>query len=482
LEASKAFAQLAETFSLTPFDTQLQPLIDSVLAEQGKGIYRKGTLLIPRLLVWLVLVLSICRDLNYDKALNWMLSGFRWMTDLLPTQSKLVSDGAISHARVKLGANVFRALFVKQVETFQLPVGDFHGRVSAAFDGSTGTMPDTEANRTAFGKPSARNGTAAFPQIRLMALLGIEQRRLMELAWAPYRGKGTGERALMMEIVARIICRGLLFLLDAGLFSFEFLKHLQDKQGEFIAKSPLHVKPKLIERLADESWLAEIQGKIVDPDNPPTSQGRKHWKTVSLTVRVIHISIPGFRPFWLMTNLLDPTIPARAIALHYHKRWDIEIAYDEIKTHQCATLRGQSPTTFRSKLPELVKQELYALAITYNAVRTIISQAAEQNTQDPLTISFLETFQHLLDAAPILTAACSEQRETKRNYLLELIASCLIDRPRRPRLNPRVVKVKMSKFARKNADHKGQVRDIVQGLKIIEIAAGNLSGVQTVSK
>jgi len=58
----------------------------------------------------------------------------------------------------------------------------------------------------------------------------------------------------------------------------------------------------------------------------------------------------------------------------------------------------------------------------------------------------------------------------------------LIDRPRRPRLNPRVVKVKMSKFARKNADHKGQVRDIVQGLKIIEIAAGNLSGVQTVSK
>jgi hypothetical protein len=267
--------------------------------------------------------------------------------------------------------------------------------------------------------------------------------------------------------------------MDAGLFSFDLLTAFQNKQAGFIVKAPNHVKPKLTQRLPDGSWLAEIQSKIVDPEVPPTPAGHKHWKTVTLTVRVIHVVIPGFRPFWLMTNLLDPSITAREIALHYHKRWDIEIAFDEIKTLQCATLRGQSPTTFRSKLPELVKQELYALAISYNAVRTIISQAAEQHDQDPRTISFLETLQHILDAAPILTATSSEQREPKRNYLLELIAGCLIDRPRRPRLNPRVVKVKMSKFARKNAEHKSQTRDIVQDLKIIEIETGNLPGTQS---
>ena len=478
LKAEKALANLAETFSLTPLETHLQPLIDDVLVEQGKDTYRKGTMLIPRLLVWLVLVLTMRRDLSYDKALNWMLSGFRWMTSLLPAQSKLVSDGAISHARAKLGADVFRALFVKQVGSFQSLEADFHGLVSVIFDGSTGTMPDTEENRTAFGKPSARNGVAAFPQVRLMALLAAGPRKLLDVAWAAYRGKGTGERALMLEIIERVCCTDLLFLLDAGLFSFDLLMCLQRKGAKVIVKMPLHVKPKLLERLSDGSWLAEIQGKIIDPEAPSTPKGRKTWKTVSLTMRVIHVVIPGFRPFWLMTNLLDPSIPAREIALHYHKRWDIEIAYDEIKTHQCATLRGQSPTIFRSKLPELVKQELYALAISYNAVRMIMSQAAEQHAQDPLQISFLETLEHLLDAAPILTAAPSEQRETKRNYLLELIASCLIDRPRRPRLNPRVVKVKMSKFARKNDDHKSQVRDIVQDLKIIEITAADFSGAQ----
>lgn len=32
-------------------------------------------------------------------------------------------------------------------------------------------------------------------------------------------------------------------------------------------------------------------------------------------------------------------------------------AYDEIKTHQCATLRGQVPTIIRGKRSDLVEQE-----------------------------------------------------------------------------------------------------------------------------
>jgi len=170
-----------------------------------------------------------------------------------------------------------------------------------------------------------------------------------------------------------------------------------------------------------------------------------------------------------MSNLLDPAISARALALHYHRRWDIELAYDEIKTHQCATLRGQSPTTFRSKLPELVYQEIYALALTYNVVRTLIGQASSAQGQDPSAISFVETLQHILDAAPLLTAAGPAHREQKRLYLLTLIANCLIDRPRRPRINPRVVKVKMSKFALKTAAHHSLVRDLAKELQIVDI-------------
>ena len=64
---------------------------------------------------------------------------------------------------------------------------DFHGLTSVIFDGSTGTMPDTEANPATFGKPSARTGMAVFPQVRLTPALACGK---CELA-----GRGTAAAA-----------------------------------------------------------------------------------------------------------------------------------------------------------------------------------------------------------------------------------------------------------------------------------------------
>jgi hypothetical protein len=462
-----AFAQIGDSFSFAPFAKPCQPLVDEVLVEQGQDQYRQGTILIPKLLIWLVLALTLRRDLNYHKVLNWMVSGFRWIQTLLPPQSHIVQDGAISHARVQLGVEVFRALFYKLIASLWPIAPDFHGLVSVAFDGSTGTMPDTEHNVEKFHKPTSRSGKAAFPQMRMMTLMALPVRLMLDVAYAPYAGKGTGERSLVMKILDRLIYKGLLFLLDAGLYSFEIVWKIDQADQKFIAKAPRTLKPKPIKTLPDGSYLARLTKKVEDPDAPPTKRGRKRWKEVSWIVRVIRFQIPGFRPVTLITNILDTTITARELVLHYHKRWDIEIAYDEIKTHQCATLRGQSPTTFRSKRPDLVEQELYALLIMYNMVRLLIRQAAEKQGKDPCSISFLDALQHIIDAAPLMTADGPDQQEHKFSYLLALIADCDIDRPRRPRINPRVVKVKMSKFKRKNKKHHSEERDIEKELKII---------------
>jgi hypothetical protein len=462
-----AFAQIGASFSLAPFCNILQPLIEETLTEQGKDECRQGTILAPSLLVWLVLALTLRRDLNYHKVLNWMVSGFRWQQYLLPSQSLIVKDGAISHARVKLGVEVLRVLFYKLTTSFRPIDPDFHGRISVAFDGSTGTMPDTERNGEKFNKPSSRSGNAAFPHMRMMALMALSVRLILDVAYAPYVGKGTGERALVIEILERLARTGLLFLLDAGLHSFEIVSKISQAGQEFIVKVPRSLKLKPIKTLSDGSYLARLTKKVEDLDAPPTKSGRKRWKKLSLMVRVIRFEIPGFRPVTLITNILDTTITARELALHYHRRWDIEIAYDEIKTHQCATLRGQSPTTFRSKRPDLVEQELYALLIMYNMVRLLIRRAADEHGKDPRSLSFLDALQHIIDAAPLMTADPSHQSEDKLQYLLAVIADCEIDRPRRPRINPRVVKVKMSKFGRKSKKHKSEERDIEKELKIM---------------
>lgn len=419
----------------------------------------------PKFLVWIVLAMTLRRDLNYQKVLNWLVSGVRWASLDLP--AKLLKDGAISHARVKLGYQVFHTIFQKLVDSLKHLEPDFHGFISVIFDGSNLTMPDTESNQKHFGRPKAGRGQAAFPQMRVVTLMVRSARIILDVAYAPFQGKGTGERTLMMEILQRVKRENLLFMFDAGFYSFFLLYVLHQQAQHFLMKvsSSVHLSPIAHGLLPDGSYLALIKGKVEDP--VLSTLKRKRYKKVQLLVRVVEFQIPGFRPVRLISNIMDTHITARELVCYYHKRWDIEITYDEIKTHQCATLRGQCPTIFRSKRSDLVQQELYAMLITYNQIRLLIHQAAHKHGQDPLKISFLDALQWIIDAVEKMNGASEAKKKRRIDYLLKLIAESLIDRPRRHRVTPRVVKVKISKFAVKQKKHKSQQRNLENDIKII---------------
>ena len=384
--AVEALKQVGPSFKLEPFATTIQPIIQDILAEHNKDKYRKGTILTPLLMVWLVLTLTLRRDMNYPKTLNWMVSGLRWLCLELPP--KLVKDGAISHARVKLGVPVFRDIFYKFVLSFTLITPDFYEWATLMFDGTAMTMPDTESNREKFGKPKSSRGSGAFPQMRAVALLVMSARLVFDIAYAPFSGKKTGERTLMFKILKKIKRKNFLFLFDAGFYSPFFAWHMIENGHDFIMKLSSTVKLCAVpgSHLPDGSYLAVIKGKV--EDSARSGNGRKKWKKVEIVVRVIVFQIRGFRPVRLITTILDPAITAKEIIKHYHKRWDIEIAYDEIKTHQCATLRGQMPTIIRSKRADLVEQELYAMLIMYNLLRSFIHEAASNHGKAPIVPKF----------------------------------------------------------------------------------------------
>jgi hypothetical protein len=132
---------------------QLQPIIEESLRECGKANYRKGTILTPLFTVFVVLGLAMRRDLSYPHVINWLVSGLRWLTCCLP--AKVVEDGALSHARKRLGIEVFRRIFQKMAAHQDTLVKDFHGLTSAAFDGTSATLADTPSNRERFGLPKA---------------------------------------------------------------------------------------------------------------------------------------------------------------------------------------------------------------------------------------------------------------------------------------------------------------------------------------
>ena len=186
---------------IEPFAPILSPLIKESLIEAGKDHYRKGTFLIPVFVVWLVLAITIRRDLNCYKVIEWMIVSYRWATMILP--AVLLCDGAITYARLRIGVEVFKILFFKLTMKFREIPPDFHGLVTVMFDGVVLTMPDTESNEKEFGKHKTKRGSSGFPLMRVVTLMAGIARVHLDMAFAPYRGKGTGERALVEEILSR---------------------------------------------------------------------------------------------------------------------------------------------------------------------------------------------------------------------------------------------------------------------------------------
>ncbi len=120
-----------------------------------------------------------------------------------------------------------------------------------------------------------------------------------------------------------------------------------------------------IEDLPDGSYLAEVFRSVKD-------RKRQH----PVTVRVIDYTIKDGRepagPFRFITRILDRhDASAIELAGAYAQRWEIESAFDELKTHK----RGPR-AVLRSKSPELVRQEIWGHLCCHYAIRALLLDAA----------------------------------------------------------------------------------------------------------
>jgi len=459
---------VADGFVVEALAKDLQPKLVEILRRNGKHRQRKSHLS-PLLTVWLILCLPLRRELSYPNVLDWLLSGQRAAGWKIPRHC--VQDGAISHARERIGVDVLRETFQASVEIAGKPEADFHGLVSMAVDGSQLTMPDTAENALEFGKPGSGRAVGAFPQARVVGLVAVTLQAMIDVELGPCWGEGTGERTLALDLIVRNAREGRLFLLDRGFYGFDLLHQIAEKGAHWIVRVPKSAKLKPIRnsRLPDGSYFAWLAGKVEDPE-ASAACGRKRWKAVKQKVRVIRYQTVDFRASRIATTLLDPAIEARELVLHYHRRWEIELTYDSLKTHQCARRTGQCPTVLRSKRPDFVKQEIYAMLAVYNLLRDVIQQAARKHGVDPLSISFTDSVCAVLDAIPAMRRAPPTRLKDLYESLLDDIAACRLRRRRRPRAFPRVVRVKMSNFRVKGHRDKETHQDFANATRVLGAA------------
>lgn len=146
----------------------------------------------------------------------------------------------------------------------------------------------------------------------------------------------------------------------------------------------------------------------------------------------------------LATTWLNPrTAPALDLIDCYHERGEIETSLDEIKTHQ-----GLQQPVLRSRTPDGVRQEVYALLLAHYAVRTLMHEAACLAEVDPDRLRFSEVLFILAETTRELAQVQPCQRDLlRREMSLRLTAHLLPER--RLRAHPRVLKKLYRKYKRK---------------------------------
>jgi len=357
-------------------------LVDEVIAEVGRTEQRHRSLP-ARVMAYFSIGMALYSEGSYEDVLSQLTDGLSWASGWREEYS-LPSKSAIFQARARLGAEPLKALFARVARpigtapTAGEAVGWLAGRRLVAVDGTCLDVADTVANEAFFGRPGVNKGErAAFPQARVVALAECGTHAMFA---AVVGGLATGEPSMVEELLSRVE-PGMLLLADRGVFSYALWRKATGTGADLlwrIRTDHAGPQPEYREDLPDGSWLAVLR-RSTGPERrlPP------------MPVRVIDYSIDDGRDhpgsYRLFTTILDPAeAPAAALASAYHQRWEIELAFDELKTHQ----RGPR-TVLRSKSPDLVRQEIWGHLCCHYAIRSLMAAAAEHAGHEPDRTSFV---------------------------------------------------------------------------------------------
>jgi hypothetical protein len=433
---------------------QIPPeLVDEAVADAGR-LQRRCRLLPARAVVYFVLGLCLFSGADsagppgYRSVLRSLTHGLRHVYGL-----RLPTSAALTRARQRLGAAPLQALFARvrgPLAAAGTPGTFAFGRRIVAWDGTGIDTADTPANAETFG----RAGAAGHPQLRLLALIECGTHAVLAAAF-------DGFHAASEHVLARRVLGGLrpgMLLLADRNFPGHQLWGLATGTGADLAwrikKNHVFLP---VRRLSDGSFLS-VMG--TPAENVRYGQARAAGRPLpgppaGHPVRIIEYTVTvtaadgGRRvePFRLVTSLLDPAeAPAAELAALYHERWESELGYGELKTR----LRG-AEVILRSRSPELVRQEMFAFLIVYQALCALRATAAQTAGIDPDRISFTITVRLARDqvATDAVTPASLAQacRQTITDLLDDLLPA------RRSRAYQRVNRPAKNTYPTRKHDH-----------------------------
>ena len=237
-----------------------------------------------------------------------------------------------------------------------------------AIDGTVTRMPDTRANRAAFGTAGAAE--TGYPQIRHLHVSDALTRATLGVVCGPAGGdKAEAEQQLLDRMLAEqpdVFGPDRLWIMDRNFPGVARIKAMLATGSHVLVRVKSDIRlPRIGPFASDGSYLARLSGG-----------------GTTLIMRVVeyHVLLDGATTpelFCLVTDLLDHhTHPAHQLAGAYRWRWDgSETALREAKS----AIHDAGPGTgaiLRSATPELIGQEHAAWIVGTELVRAATRSAA----------------------------------------------------------------------------------------------------------
>jgi Insertion element 4 transposase N-terminal/Transposase DDE domain len=365
-------------------------LVDRVLEETDTVEVRRRSLP-SRMVVYFVLALWLFRGPNcgYVAVLTKLVDGLYYQRragDLLAGRPvdrswEMPNQSSLTRGRTRVGSDPVRMLLEHAAGPIGKPgeAGVFLRDLRMIImDGSTYAVPNDPKglNLAAFGVPSNSDGDGSHPQVRFVIAAEAGTGSLLGAAVGAYM---TGERTLVHEELLGVFGPGMLTMADRGFLSYELARAVLATGAHLLWRASASFGLAPVRKLRDGTYLARLHP-------PRTVTGEP------ITVRVIEYTVhsttddgtAASEVFCLVTDLLDPEAwPFEELAYAYPVRWTIETI---ILRHKVDV--GKKQPVLRSKDPEGVYQEMWALFAVYQALALLIGFAAGAVGAPPGSISF----------------------------------------------------------------------------------------------
>ncbi|MER6129783.1 IS4 family transposase [Streptomyces sp. NPDC001795] len=405
---------IGELTQLVPFE-----MIDEALKATGRVQARLRDLP-SRVVVYLLLAACLFPEVGYLGVWRKLTGALAGLAVAAPSAS------ALAQARRRIGTAPLKWLFdllKGPAAGPRTPGTRWRGLLVVALDATTVTVPDSPAVLARFIKQAGNHGGTGYPQARLLALVACGTRTLIDAVFGPITA---GETTYAPRLLPSLR-PGMILLADRNFAAQGLITGIAATGAEVLVRLKNGRRMPVLARYRDGSHistLGQVRVRVIDCEITITTNSGRH---------------TGL--YRLATTLLDHhRHPAGELAALYHQRWEIETAYLEVKS----TILGGR--VLRARTPGGIDQEIYALLVVYQLLRTAMADATGTRPgTDPDRAGFSIAWQAARDqivlAAGVIADTVVDLAGTiGRHVLAALLPERLLC------VSPRIVKRAISKY------------------------------------